>query len=335
MMHAQRIRTGTAARHGFTVIELLVTIAVIAVLAGLYVTVVRQSVRDARGASDTSRAVALSQGVELFRQELGFLPPLIVDGAPLDTGIDPFDPATGILNTRTPAFLRGRDTVSAAFDASTVSFAATMSDKRYSKLSLSYLLAGRGTTDDGLPLDGVSGEGMRPLRRIGVGAAVFEPAGRTLSPFFTPRSDRELASGYLDPLEYAEHGVAVPGAPPGSSISAIVDSNRRAYRYYRWESLEPTANNQRPGAFLGTPLMLRNPGVWGTPNSWPLTNAGETDPNLLRSSGFAIVSPGPNGVFGSETLDELRRAIPGSDALSDTELRQRAWQDNIVISGGR
>ena len=334
MMRTRMASTGGADRAGFTVIELLVTIAVIAVLAGLYVTVVRQSVRDARGASDTSRAVALSQGVELFRQELGFLPPVIVDGQPLDSGIDPFDPATGIISTRTPAYLRGRDTVNDPFDAATVSFGATMSDKRYSKLSLSYLLAGRGTTDDGLPLDGVSGEGMRPLRRIGVGAAVFEPTGRTLSPFFTPRSDRELASGYLDPLEYGEHGVAVPGAAPGSSISAVVDSNRRAYRYYRWESLEPTANDQRPGAFLGTPLMLRDPQTWGSLNTWPAA-ASEVDPNLMRSSGFAIVSPGPSGVFGSETRAVLERAIPGGESLTDAELRQRAWQDNIVISGGR
>ncbi|MCC6284304.1 MAG: type II secretion system protein [Phycisphaerales bacterium] len=303
-------------RRGFTIMELLITIAVIGLLIAILVVGVGGAMRLARRNVDAQTAASLKVAVEQFENELGFLPPLIVDGRPLalDDSNGPFD--TNLLGpiVRDEDFLAQRNTdVDAA--------------KRYSKFSLPYYLMGACQVNDtdGDPIDGEPGPSFRTPRRDGL----FDPRGRVLDPYFTPRDPSRLVQGYVDPLEYGEHGVSFGGAdgtPPASKV-ALVDRNGRSFRYYRWVNGETSGAVRSRGQVLNIPQIFQDP-VTRTDLD---ASAADTS-NELAGAAWAIVGAGNDGYFGTEDLAAFQQKLGSGETNLETAQR-RAWRDNIVEVG--
>ena len=73
-------------RPGFTLIELLVVVAVILVLAGILLAGLTRSVGTARRTSAERSIEALVLGINQFKADFGFLPPLVHDGRSISGG---------------------------------------------------------------------------------------------------------------------------------------------------------------------------------------------------------------------------------------------------------
>jgi type II secretory pathway pseudopilin PulG len=87
-----RHRSGGA---GFTIIELLVVVAIIIVLVGLLVVAVNAASRTAQKTSTASLMNAVSKGLERFKNDIGYYPPVLhALGAP----VAPADNLRGLLN---------------------------------------------------------------------------------------------------------------------------------------------------------------------------------------------------------------------------------------------
>ena len=68
-----------AVRRGFTVLELLTVVAIIAVLAGLLIVSVRSASTAAREASTVARLSSISKAIATFSQDHGYVPPILRD----------------------------------------------------------------------------------------------------------------------------------------------------------------------------------------------------------------------------------------------------------------
>lgn len=325
-----RVRAG-----GFTLVEILVSLAIIAVLISLLIVGIQHALRIARGSNDASAQAGMSVSIGQFKSELGFIPPIVIDGQPLATS-DTFgpiladDPQPGLSRIALLSEDFYDDTLA---DGTVITEPASgsYSDKRYSKLSLPYYLAGAcGARNDiadqtSAPIDGVEGEGLKEPRRDGL----FNPRGRTYEPFFSPSGD-QLKIGYANENEYAEHAVAYPANPAQASNAnkvVFLDSGGIAQRYYRWRNDEPLSSGAKLGSFMRIPKILQDPLTWSDPDA----SAGD-DNTKLRSANYAIVGAGPNKLFGTESLAVLQKAL-GSSSTDLDALRHKAWADNIVHTG--
>lgn len=85
-------------RAGFTLMELLIVVAIIGLMATLAFVVLARSLRDARASVERQTLVSIRNGVESFKQDFGFLPPLVDDA-------DPYNAAQARPNVRSDAYL--------------------------------------------------------------------------------------------------------------------------------------------------------------------------------------------------------------------------------------
>ena len=227
-------------------------------------------------------------------------------------------------------------------------------NQRYSKYSLAYYLAGS------MPsvLDGVDGPGMvRPLADgtfEGVIAASADPmvtGGRSSSrdryePFFdADRGSAKLVREYFDLDEYRENAgdaeltVDDPSLQTDWRHAAIVDSNGKAFRYYRWEPLSDgygiattaTCQLNIPYILLDDEAVRRlvdaGPGGAATID----VTGGDAS---LRGASWAIVGAGPDGLFGTEPFETLRTELPRPETgTTETDYRALAKSDNAVEVG--
>lgn len=228
-------------------------------------------------------------------------------------------------------------------------------DRRYSKFSLPYYLSGIGNR----AVDGVEGPGMsRPLfngqfegvllraARVGTTRDRYEPV------IDASRQSLRLVTGYQHRDDYAEHNATMPASSTvPDSHAAFVDPWGRAYRYYRWEPGRLVGGRLvvQNSLDLNIPPVLINPELYATVRNAdgsanardidltaPTAGGGATGSVELRAARYAIVSAGPNGLFGTESIEriaeELSQPLPTNDA-GIARLRKLAWEDNIVGLG--
>lgn len=355
-----RLPSRQARPSAFTLIELLVSITIIALLISLVVIGVGAALRTARGAGEKQAAASIKFGVEQFKQEFGFLPPLVLHDEQKTVSSKSVYPVqlvpalTGspVINTvgssvssdlNSNVFLEGFNTTGKGMTADArlapgsrpdiaVSYTA---DRRFSEYSLAIYLLGA------LPgaLDGVDGLGMSKPREDGSFEALSESrsarakgAGRVYQPFI------DVSRGAKLDLTNERDAANEPNFPTRYRILA---PNGKPYRYYRWS---PRKNFTNTGftkwdfyvtrAFapedetdkLGVPSLLGNP---------------RENPELASAS-YAIVSCGPDGYFGDMAIEGFRDDdlfamqqslnVPrGTDYSPRT--RDTARRDNIVEVG--
>lgn len=278
----------------FTLMELLIGILIIAVLAGLLIVSARSAIRTTKGAADTQTLSAIRLAVEKFRQDFGFVPPLVKDQGDPRLGIS--DPITKAFRpvvyqpsvTEDALFLRTRPT-------------GTDPDMRYSQYSLAYYLVGALDARS----DGVDGQGFRTP----VADGTFRLADRTVNQAMIDLGKSSL-SLYAD-VEAKTNG-----------RYEVRDRRNAAIRYYRWLSGRevPAGSN----TFVVEKVDdLNVPSILG--------DAAESA--KLRDASFAILAAGADGVFGDEPLAEILSKLALPNSTPEATARQRARSDNVVEVG--
>ncbi len=302
--------TPTFRRRGFTLIELLVVIAIVVLLIGVLIVGMGRAMKLARKTATQQDVIALKNSVEQFRQDFGFLPPLVKDGY---TGTpDPSGPLIWVSNGRgVPNVYNFADATEKAFlkkDSSP--------DYRFSIYSLSYYIMGALNKD----VDGVDGPGAMKPKRDG---SFDRLTNQTYQPYFDPKSGKvasiDAANGRIE----------------------LQDGNGVAYRYYRWahrEAGDSGYDSKKPLLNLSVPkLFLDDPG--GSSGS-----PAEEKPEL-RNAAYAIVAAGADGVFGdigverdpgdansAETKATIEQA-KGGRYETDTQAAKAARADNVMEVG--
>ena len=91
MMYAvnQHTRTARFARAGFTIIELLVVLAIISVLTGLLMVAIGGARSTAMGSTTRARMGAMVQATDRFKGDTGYLPPLLDNDRSALDGLEP------------------------------------------------------------------------------------------------------------------------------------------------------------------------------------------------------------------------------------------------------
>lgn len=272
MATQRRVPWSPAGWRGFTIIELVLTIAVIFVLMGLLLVGVRHIVGKSKETIDRAAVTALKQSVAHFRDEFKFLPPLVKDGIAGGGGF----PSVGPLdtNTKQPVVYSPSNAADKTFlrtEIELVGLPATQSftdsDPRFSIYSLPIYLMGvldLHRSNSNVPVDGVEGPRFKAVKRDGT----FEAAGKDYNPLYDPRN-----------------GKAVFETQPGTGRFELRDSHGVAFRYYRWEKGD--ANGRIVTAEdCNIPELVADP----------------DEDKDARGAEYAIVGAGPNGVFGDEAF---------------------------------
>ncbi len=272
-----------AARHNraFTLVEVVLVTVIITVLAALIIVAVGRAIRSSRASADQFFMRSMSVGVERFRSDFNFLPPLVDDafngvgGAPLinvNGGRRPkllsqapggaeFPVESPPTNSAAPTTLNG-------FYGN-----ATSTTPRLSSLSLSYYLLGT------LPrtVDGVDGPGFtRPKADGG-----FALSGQSFPPLFdfANSTDRLVSDGT---------GV--------QERTRLVDRYGFPILYMRWEPFFFQVAATDPNAGLVANFCV------------PAFVGDARENSKLRRGGFALVSGGPDGLLSvSDPTDPVNK----------------------------
>ncbi|UYV14075.1 MAG: prepilin-type N-terminal cleavage/methylation domain-containing protein [Phycisphaera sp.] len=202
---ASQTRTAQASsRSGFTIIELAVSILVIAILIGLLLVGLNKMSRTAQSGAERANVIAMRIAVESFKNDFGFAPPLVNDGLTYPSGTPTTVPigasSVNVYRTDVPSdveFLQGR--------------VSGMEDMRFSVYSLPYYLIGVLDAD----IDGKDGSGFREPSRDGT---FRQAGGKLMDPLFDAAGD----SDRLVEVDRTE------------GRYELRDRNGVAYRYYRW-----------------------------------------------------------------------------------------------------
>lgn len=303
-------------RPAFTLVEVIFSILIISILIAISIVGIQAASRTAQGAADKQAVIALKVGVESFRQEFGFLPPLVKGEVPPGSE-EPFLTSENRVNVYSPSvpadlnFLRGR---SGPADGAPVRDEAPF---RFSLQALPYFLGGVLEAD----VDGVAGPGFRAPRRDGS----FATSGPSYQSF-VDTSKRSLR--------------AWPSADSSRPYHIeFRDRNGIPIRYYRWAK-ESDAEITKSGLrALNIPKVLGEPSFDGDDRASPAD-----DIPALRDSEFAIVAAGPNRVFGdlkigsekgtgTESFADVRRILGVSASKAEIAVEQEARKDNLVETG--
>jgi type II secretory pathway pseudopilin PulG len=360
------VRGGRALKsRAFTIVELLIAILVIGVLIGILLVGIRAARGFTGSVVDESAVEGVAKGVEAFRSEHGFVPPLVEEwirpgaGAGVNTynrSLVNWDDAarTRAGNGEVRVLLRstadGEEKLREWTNPPTATVALTW-DNRFSEASLSYYLVGAlrwpfaATTGD-LPVDGIDGPGIfKPTR-----AGKFEVPGTMR---VVARNQRVRAGVVYGPYIDVEGSSLklVRGVNPATNgdldpqgrAQLVVDRAGVALRYYQWLNgrlqngryvVEELADLRVPPVIGRAAITVSGATVTPPPDQNIAENAAlRTGPNVLN---WAVVGAGPNRVFGDEDIDVIARQLSKPLATNDQEratLRNEAAADNAVKIG--
>jgi type II secretory pathway pseudopilin PulG len=285
--------------HAFTLVELLFTVALIALLIGLLIAGVRYATRSARRSGDTQTAAALKMGVEQFRQQFGFFPPLVKDlGDPPGFGGGPLGgvpPQPRVYSAQSPADVQYLRTLPGPGTP----------DVRFSVYALAYYVVGALDAN----VDGKAGPGFTLPSRDGV----FARRGATYGPYFdTGRNAR-----------------AVFAADPENGRIELRDAYNTAYRYYRWLPDAGAPNSASPvNNFLNVPVLVGDPETQPEVRGADYAIIGAGPDGLF---GDEMNLPAGHPQFLDAAAMRLRLGLP--DTASAQEIERRAREDNVVEVG--
>lgn len=323
--------TTNAFRRAFTLIELLVVISLVAILIGIISVGLRGVVAAARSAAERQTVVSLKVGVEQFKNDMGFLPPMIKDFNPAyDSATVPSQANPPIGYARTPIYTANDDYGVNTFSFSlaarnaadrdylrgdmldTTALGTGTDDLRFSEYSLAWYLAGAlGTTytkdSQQVPVDGFAGPTMGKVTRGGA----FETGRGSFGPYFDVGDSADVIS-QPSATELAEGRVS------------LRSRSGPAFRYYRW----------LPGRDGETRVLFDSGSELAQLNVPALVGDPATNPQL-RDAEYAIVSAGADGGFGDlGTEDEAALAVEiGAQGKTGEALATAARADNIVEVG--
>lgn len=332
-----------SSRRAFTLIEVIVSVLIIFVLMGLLLGGLAITNKYAKSAAERQAVQAIKVGVSQFKQDYGFLPPLVRDEAAAGARATI---ETDSANENVIAVYRAGTTVPYVYDTAmrvpNVPPAADnpLSDHRYSNRSLAIYLAGgidasiSGTVT--ASIDGIAGPGFYKPRQNGsfeVPPDIRKPNAQ--SKRTTGASESLIDLGKRTPKLFVN---GQPIYPNEINQVELRDSNGVPIRYYRWLPGDPTQNFR-----VQTPADLNIPAMVGRDGLNAINAILKPDPArditqnaAIRSATFAIVAAGPNQVFGDEPAAELVLKMGGgdpADAALVASLRSKAEADNIVEVG--
>jgi len=253
---------GVRARAGFTLIELAIVIIIIAMLASLGFVAAGRAIRSARMAAERQLLVSIRNGVDAFRMQFGFLPPLVVDGPNVPTGCQPTTTA-GPLTTTTPKQPVVRSAKFLSRDET-----STANEPRCSVYTIPYYLMGLldmsdGGPGGGKPIDGFEGgEFSTPLPD-----GTFSQRGAPISPLLDSAGLRGRV--WRNPAANYQWQIV------------LMDRWSTPIRFYRWAPKYDTTQGSNNRGMVQQYYVPREVG----------------DPNTqaeLRSAEYAIMSLGPD-----------------------------------------
>lgn len=199
---------------GFTLFELLTTLAIIAILLGILLVGVDAARRAARTAADAATLSGIRQAADAFRREFGFEVPLVFDGRPFDQLPESMRPARarGAGGSFTPVAA----TAGTSILTVDVTSAAGGSDL-YPDGLRALNIYDRGAPDDRAFLRGQWARGTRPVYQ---GSAASESVS-------DPRYSKSSLAFYLAGLGQANlDGVEGPGMADPLDDGTFVQASR-------------------------------------------------------------------------------------------------------------
>ncbi len=337
-------------RGGFTLIELLIVTAMIILLLSILIVAVNAASRTAQLTNTRALMNSISQALVRFREDVGYLPPVLGDVTP--TVLDPlnhdfrklFDPRGEDLNVGTADDILPDGP----------NYAENVQEW-YSVTTLADYLLGYGNDQqdayEGVGIrhpgtDAVWGatilgaaDGSLGARNSGAGAA---SAGKVYGPYLQLKDERLIAStdGTLDANDNLNVYFPGEGNYNDGDPKVITDYWGRPIRYYR--------TVYKPGA-INYPYRAANAGGF-TPTladvfvlrPWEVKSGAESDSLIedelgdptasfeLKTAAFALFSPGPD-----RSHDETARAdvYTNPDVEGDLDGISGENEDNIVEVG--
>lgn len=344
------------AERGFTLVETLVGLTVLVLILAIVIVSVSRARKSAKAAVQTQTLSSLKTAVSTFVQNFNFPPPLCRDMARFPDPPKPTDIYGFIVGGENKLavydptvqkdvdFMHRKDPVPIPSGWATSSNPSTDKyfDTRFSTASLTFYLVGvadKKITAGGAlaPVDGVVGPGFLRPRADGT--------------FEVPESAKVKPS--------SGSGQSGPSVRTGTTFGPFIDTDKGQlkmvrtgdryelmddkgvpYRYYRWEK----GNLAKGGVVekfsdLNIPWLLVQVLTPEGYRNFDVDDARRKEPDCanrmigLNSATYAVMSAGPNGVFGDEPIKEIQAKISGLAGLEDEAIRRRAYEDNVVEVG--
>lgn len=279
-MRTLTMRGKVNARGAFTIIELSVAVAIIALLAAILMFALRGVMVTARTTAERQLCISLKMGCEQFKQQFGFLPPVIEEAEEMPYQAD--DIGGGMAIVRDEGGNEGQQPrlrdVKAEAGMATPNF-----DKFKSVNTLAYYLVGAADKE----IDGVDGPGFTmPIDKDRDGEeGHFLKRGQAYGALYDVTKDRTR--------------LVRKGSQTDPRL-LIVDRWGKALRYYRWEP-SYYGQSEADRSLRGTVRKSGGQYLYNVPRV--VVNSAGDPANVpeLRQGGFAIMSSGPDGLFSDQS----------------------------------
>lgn len=328
----------TRAARAFTLMELLIGVLIIGLLMSLLIYGMVHARRYAASVADARGVDALAAGVLDFSREFGFNPPLVRERAPQNpASVEVLAGVSYIAVYQEANALHARWLRREGQPVAPAS--NPFDDYRFSERTLAYYLVGvlgeRIVTGNTLPIDGIEGPGFYPPTEEGA----FKIPRDVLSAGAGSNPQRLRTGKTYDPLvNLGSGGIRLIADPSSPQVVDIRGRKDATIRYYRWlpGRLVNGAYVVEHPRDLNVPLLVgrladdtsRTPSSISTPEDRDLERNAS-----LRSATWAIVAAGPDGLFGDEPIDQIRRGLGLTTAIDELAARLLAEKDNIVRVG--